>query len=68
MNGHAHVVSYLLNLGADPNATDTSGNTAMHYAAAYGWPFVVKLLVEAGAEPNRLNDWKVGRAGMEMFP
>ena len=42
--------------GADVNAKGTrSGNTALHYAAAYGhYDFVVWLL-EKGADPNTLN-------------
>ena len=58
-DGNAQVASYLLNRGADPNTTDSSGNTAMHYAAAYGWYFCMKALLDAGAEPDRPNDWKV---------
>ena len=37
LNGHAHVASYLLSVGANPGAADSSGNTCLHYAAAYGW-------------------------------
>ncbi len=36
MNGAANVTSFLLSQGADPNKADTSGNTNLHYAAAYG--------------------------------
>ena len=35
------------------------GNSALHYACAYGWYFCVKLLLEAGAQPDPSNDWKV---------
>ena len=59
LNGHAHVVSYLLSEGANPNAVDSSGNTCLHYAAAYGWYFCLKLLLHVGANPNVSNDWKV---------
>ena len=58
MNGHTHVVSYLLNLGCDPDSKDSSGNTPLQYAAAYGWYFCVKLLLSAGSDPNLANDWK----------
>ncbi|GFT42008.1 poly polymerase tankyrase [Nephila pilipes] len=59
INGHAHVTSYLLRLGANPNSTDSSGNALVHYAAAYGWYFCMKLLIEAGASLNLPNDWKI---------
>ncbi|GAB1609603.1 poly [ADP-ribose] polymerase tankyrase-like isoform X2 [Argonauta hians] len=60
MNGNTHVVSYLLSLGSDPNNTDSSGNSVVHYAAAYGWFFCLKLLLDSGgANPNLPNDWKV---------
>lgn len=59
MNGSTTVASFLLNLGADPNAADTSGNTCLHYAAAYGWYHCLQLLLKAGADAARPNDWKV---------
>ena len=59
MNGQAHVASYLLSLGANPNQADSSGNTCVHYAAAYGWYFCLKTLIEAGADPVKSNDWQV---------
>ena len=59
MNGQAHVASYLLSIGANPNAADSSGNTCMHYAVAYGWYFCYKILKEAGAHLDIPNDWKV---------
>ena len=59
MNGSTSVLSYLLKIGASPNRKDTSGNTPMHYAAAYGWYFCVKMLLENGGDPGPANDWKV---------
>ena len=59
MSGHAHVASYLLNLGVDVDHSDTSGNTALHYAVGYGWYFCTKVLLDAGADPAVVNDWKV---------
>jgi len=43
----------------NPNYHDTSGNSALHYACAYGWLDIVKYLIEAGANINSMNDWKM---------
>lgn len=59
MNGNCDLVSYLLRLGANPNATDSSGNSCLHYACAYGWHHAVKLLIDAGAQLNVVNDWRL---------
>ncbi|XP_078315747.1 poly [ADP-ribose] polymerase tankyrase-like isoform X2 [Crassostrea virginica] len=65
MNGNANVASYLLYLGSDPNRVDSSGNSLVHYAAAYGWYFVLKMLVnEGGAKPNMANDWQLTPVGV----
>lgn len=45
-------VKMLLDLGADINAVDKNGNTAMHGAAYNISPLVVKLLAERGADPQ----------------
>ncbi len=42
----------LLDLGADVNAVDDNGDTAMHGAAYGAYPSVVKLLAERGADPQ----------------
>jgi ankyrin repeat protein len=36
-NGHLKVASLLLSKGADWNQGDSSSNTPLHHAAAYGW-------------------------------
>jgi ankyrin repeat protein len=45
-------VKMLLELGADINAVDDNGDTAMHGAAYGAYPTVVKLLAERGADPQ----------------
>jgi ankyrin repeat protein len=45
-------VKLLLDLGADVNAVDKHGDTAMHGAAYNISPLVVKLLAERGADPQ----------------
>jgi ankyrin repeat protein len=46
------MVALLLDLGADPRATDGSGATPLHYAAGHGHADVVRLLLAAGADPT----------------
>jgi ankyrin repeat protein len=53
-------VRFLLDLGAEVNAVDDNGETAMHGAAYQSWPAVVRLLVERGADVkvwHRKNTW-----------
>src|SRR5919199_7016289 len=45
-------VKMLLDLGADVNAVDNNGDTAMHGAAYNNYPLVVKLLADNGADPK----------------
>jgi ankyrin repeat protein len=45
-------VKMLLDLGADINAVDNNGDTAMHGAAYAQYPLVVKLLADRGADPQ----------------
>jgi len=47
---HFEAVAFLLKLGADVNATDKNGETAMHGAAYKSLPKVVQLLVDSGAD------------------
>jgi uncharacterized protein len=48
-------VKMLLDLGADINAVDGNGDTAMHGAAYNQYPLVVKLLADRGADPKIWN-------------
>jgi ankyrin repeat protein len=46
---------WLLAHGADPNATDYKGNTALHVAAKACQPLLVELLISRGADSNARN-------------
>ena len=48
-------VQLLLDLGADINAVDNNGDTAMHGAAYGNFPTVVQLLADRGAEADIWN-------------
>lgn len=39
----------------------------MHFAAAYGWPACIDLLIKAGAELNAENSWKVTPINIAML-
>jgi ankyrin repeat protein len=47
---HAAMLRWLLALGADPNAADENGHTALMAAAEYGAADCVRLLLDAGAD------------------
>ncbi len=54
---HLEAVKLSLELGADVNAVNDIGNTALHATALLGYPTIAKyLIVEAGAEVNPVND------------
>lgn len=50
--GHAHVVRFLLEAGADPNTRSDTGRSALWRAAFNGHQEVLQLLLEAGADPD----------------
>ncbi len=53
-------IKMLLELGADINAADRAGNTAMHGAAYKSWTKLVQFLTDHGAD-QRIWDQKNGR-------
>jgi cytohesin len=53
--GAASNIQSLLRAGADPNATDVSGNTSLHLAARVGDPARVVLLLDNGSNVLAMN-------------
>ncbi len=51
-DGNLKTVTELLNAGANPNASDAEGYTALIYAAAYGYTDIMKILISKGAKIN----------------
>lgn len=52
LRGHMEVAAWLLDRGADANATDSNHRTAMYNAASYGFTEVVALLLARGGDPS----------------
>lgn len=50
--GHLELVTYLIGLGADPNARNVSDETPVLYATYFGHEDVVAYLLAHGADPN----------------
>ena len=51
-NGHSDVAALLIKYNVDIDLPDSSGNTPLHHAAAYGWLDCVELLLKYGADPS----------------
>jgi len=57
MSGQPEVVSFLLGMGLSPNQADTSEkNTPLHEAAICGHSSVIRSLLQAGANRERVNN------------
>ena len=63
--GQLAAVKFLVEVaGADVNARDHEGNTAMHHAAARGDTEMIKYLVSRGADPKAIN--REGQTTIDM--
>lgn len=58
------ITKFLLESGADPNARDTAGNCALHYAAGFNKLSSVKILFNAETATGVMN--KKGQSPLEM--
>ncbi|UKZ87402.1 uncharacterized protein TrAFT101_003207 [Trichoderma asperellum] len=54
--GDVAVFQQALPAGLPPNTTNEKGDTLLMLAAYHGHADLVKLLIEHGADPNRVND------------
>ena len=61
-------VHFLMEIGADVNAVDTSGYTALHGAAALGNDEMVEFLVARGARVDAINEAGNSPADMAFGP
>ena len=67
MNGKVDMASYLLQHGAEWDLADSSGNTPLIYACAYGFRECIDLLILAGSDVNLANSWKLSPANVAML-
>ena len=62
--GHRRVILKLLQLGASPNSTDASGDTALHVAAQAGHGPIVETLLSEGANKDLVDG--LGRSPLHL--
>lgn len=56
--GWEQMASDLIKAGAKLDIVDENGDTALHYSAQFVQPRVMRLLLDAGANPNIQDKWK----------
>jgi ankyrin repeat protein len=54
-NGHFEIIEFLISKGANVNAQNNKGNTALHMAIGYEYYTCANLLLRAGADPELKN-------------
>ena len=64
INGDVDVVRALLEKGANVNAKDSDGETALMKAAYYGYADVVRVLIEKGASADAKN--RLGETALQL--
>jgi len=57
-SGWEQIAAELIRAGASLDLVDQNGDTALHYAADFKQPRMMKLLLDAGANPNIQDKWK----------
>ncbi len=62
LKGQAHLVPLLVEHGADVNARNDYGHTALHYAARHGYRAVAEALLACGARPGDIGEANYGMA------
>ncbi|MEO8270699.1 MAG: acyltransferase family protein [Aureliella sp.] len=55
LRNNTEEVSQLISRGANPNATDERGSTAMHLACLFGYSDLADILLDSGADPAIVN-------------
>jgi hypothetical protein len=54
-NRHVDILKYLLEIGADPNAVDIHGHTALQHAIFWRHEEIIATLLKYGTDPNIVN-------------
>ena len=65
-NGDVDKVRRVIEEGADPNALDREGGTALHWAVAKKHADVARVLVKAGAKPGLAGGMGKGNSPLEL--
>ena len=66
--GQYAVVKKFLELGIDKNAADLQGETCLHYASKCGFPLIIKLLLDHGANPTIKNGTGASPKDLAAYP